>query len=723
MVNQILFPFEKHHFSTLPIFHLSPKLTIYPPISLFYALELIILLHSTAKFNYRKKGRCAATYITANVQAVPTPWNGLAFPAPANMPLCTEYQHGNVCCTIEQVDAIVTNVARSASLMSRCPSCINNFARFFCAMVCHPDQSLFMTPLSLFNSSNPDSWVRSIGLEVYSPFTSNLYDSCKEVKFPSTGTSIMTVMGGSTSYQQFISFLATSSGSPPPFGALMDIIVSYTNIPTTDYDNSTTLTPETSSSNQTTLYGMTSTIDDCSLSCSCTDCPIACPSIPPPETVKDTRFKIGNSKFALTTFIVFVIGVIGVLLIIGIGFLLYCTRPKSLDVLQAYREEKKATHQNLGLLSLMSTYFRMHGRFVARRPWPVILIAILFIGFSLCWVWRLKVLTKPEDLWVPPSATTLKDKARFDSTFGAFYRIDQAILQQKGSNKDTPILTISNLLKILEAHEYLVNMNVTYTHEHTGQVEVFNLSSICFRPLVGKGCLVNSPLNYFQEDSDKIQYPFNPSGGYSVTSYVQYCSVAGQFSEFCMTSIGTPVDAQNVLGGYTITAQGASTGSQYVSSTALVFTFLLNNEATDELNYRQLAWEKAFIDYWKNTNLKDTFDIGFSADRSIQDELERESFGDIPTIVISYAVMFVYVSLALGSVKRPIFYHSKVLLALAGILVVIFSVAISIGLCALFAVPATLIITEVIPFLVLAIGVDNIFIMVDTFGSLDKYVL
>ena len=42
----------------------------------------------------------------------------------------------------------------------------------------------------------------------------------------------------------------------------------------------------------------------------------------------------------------------------------------------------------------------------------------------------------------------------------------------------------------------------------------------------------------------------------------------------------------------------------------------------------------------------------FSAfQRSIQDELNRESRSDVTTIAISYFVMFVYVSLALGQYK------------------------------------------------------------------------
>lgn len=49
---------------------------------------------------------------------------------------------------------------------------------------------------------------------------------------------------------------------------------------------------------------------------------------------------------------------------------------------------------------------------------------------------------------------------------------------------------------------------------------------------------------------------------------------------------------------------------------------------------------------FKNPNLT----IAFSAERSIEDEIDRESNSDISTIVISYAIMFIYISLALGHI-------------------------------------------------------------------------
>lgn len=116
---------------------------------------------------------------------------------------------------------------------------------------------------------------------------------------------------------------------------------------------------------------------------------------------------------------------------------------------------------------------------------------------------------------------------------------------------------------------------------------------------------------------------------------------------------------------------------------------------------------------FKNPNLT----IAFSAERSIEDELDRESNSDVSTIVISYAIMFIYISLALGHIHsfRRVLVDSKISLGVAGILIVLSSVASSLGIFSYFGVPLTLIVIEVIPFLVLAVGVDNIFIIVQTY--------
>lgn len=58
---------------------------------------------------------------------------------------------------------------------------------------------------------------------------------------------------------------------------------------------------------------------------------------------------------------------------------------------------------------------------------------------------------------------------------------------------------------------------------------------------------------------------------------------------------------------------------------------------------------------------------------------------------------------------------SKTSLGLCGVCIVLLSVSSSLGLFSYCGIAATLIIIEVVPFLVLAVGVDNIFILVQAF--------
>lgn len=55
------------------------------------------------------------------------------------------------------------------------------------------------------------------------------------------------------------------------------------------------------------------------------------------------------------------------------------------------------------------------------------------------------------------------------------------------------------------------------------------------------------------------------------------------------------------------------------------------------------------------------------------------------------------------------------MLGVAGVMIVALSVTSSIGLYAFYGIPATTIVLEVQPFLVLAVGVDNIFIFVQAY--------
>jgi Niemann-Pick C1 protein len=111
--------------------------------------------------------------------------------------------------------------------------------------------------------------------------------------------------------------------------------------------------------------------------------------------------------------------------------------------------------------------------------------------------------------------------------------------------------------------------------------------------------------------------------------------------------------------------------------------------------------------------------VSWSSESSVQRELARESFLDTSTVALSYLAMLIYIGIALGKYSsRPQrnackerIVKSRCLLGLSGVAVVLCSVLGGLGICSALGVSASLIVMEVVPFLVLAIGVDNMFLI------------
>lgn len=197
------------------------------------------------------------------------------------------------------------------------------------------------------------------------------------------------------------------------------------------------------------------------------------------------------------------------------------------------------------------------------------------------------------------------------------------------------------------------------------------------------------------------------------------------YSWECMAPYGGPIDPAIALGGFLDPKNTLLNNKEYEKATAAILTFVVNNHHNKSSLIPAQKWEEKFVTFMKNyiKNDKPGFmDIAFTSERSIEDELDRESQSDIYTILISYLLMFAYIAIALGHVNEihRLFIDSKITLGLAGVVIVLASVGSSVGLFGYLGVPATLIIVEVIPFLVLAVGVDNIFILVQTHQRTQK---
>ena len=110
----------------------------------------------------------------------------------------------------------------------------------------------------------------------------------------------------------------------------------------------------------------------------------------------------------------------------------------------------------------------------------------------------------------------------------------------------------------------------------------------------------------------------------------------------------------------------------------------------------------------------------YLAERSIEDNIVLEGEQNASIVIISYLLMLTYVSIAIGFF--PSMTHMSFGLGLTGIIVVIASLLTSIGVTFYFNHEVTMISLEVVPFLILAIGVDNIFLICRAERTIPEYV-
>lgn len=256
------------------------------------------------------------------------------------------------------------------------------------------------------------------------------------------------------------------------------------------------------------------------------------------------------------------------------------------------------------------------------------------------------------------------------------------------------------------------------------------LEKICFAPLTSQfsgpvklsKCVVQSIWGYFQDDLENFEEIDEDSKGFNITYLDKLTKCFGNsFDPECLAPYGGNIDPAVSLGGFLENGQSLDSSAQYTKANVVILTFLVNNYHKKDRLEPAKMWESLYIEFmkdWVKNHKSPYIEIAFSSERSIEDELLRESQSDVSTIIVSYLIMFVYIAISLGHVEferySRLLIDSKITLGIGGVVIVLASVVSSVGMFGFIGISATLIIVEVIPFLVLAVGVDNIFILVQT---------
>ncbi|XP_043485324.1 NPC intracellular cholesterol transporter 1 isoform X2 [Leptopilina heterotoma] len=670
------------------------------------------------------------------------------------------------CCDTNQLKTLDNNINLAANFLQRCPSCLDNLVKHFCEFTCSPQQSTFINVTEILKNKNNTSYINGIEVYITNKYINGTFNSCNKVSVPSTGQLALDMMCGDwgasrCSAKRWFDFLGDASNIYVPFQ------ITYKTVDHNE-DGFEPMDPKVTPCSQP--------LDSKSPACSCVDCEASCP-VPPPPPPRAKPFTLaGFDGYGVIMIIIFISGSTLFLLSIicfsnrkqivargeevgrQVGRRLAAglhhpgdsarialaadqedspLQSKRSSVISAddlpstFEDEQSTFLERLGAGTdkFLQEFFCSWGTACASRPWLVLFMGFIFIVTLGHGIKYIIVTTDPVELWASPNSRSRVEREFFDSHFEPFYRNEQIIITSIGlppivhntSNGPIaygPVFHADFLKKVYDLQEGIKNIVISDNR---------TLADICFAPLTSpysgpttvSKCTIQSIWGYYQDDLETFNETSEDKNGF-VVNYLDHFKECTQnpYNLNCLAPYGGPVEPAIAVGGFVKRGENLR-DPPYEKATAIILTFLVNNYHNKTKLQAAMEWEEKYISFMKNwtqTEKPAYMDIAFTSERSIEDELNRESQSDILTILVSYLIMFAYIAVSLGQIRNcsHLLYDSKITLGLGGVLIVLASVICSVGIFGFIGVPATLIIIEVIPFLVLAVGVDNIFILVQT---------
>ncbi|SPO04799.1 probable cholesterol homeostasis protein [Cephalotrichum gorgonifer] len=642
---------------------------------------------------------------------LPCPDNGLAEEPEEDVrrqlvELCgPKWSSGPVCCTAGQIKALKSELSTAKQIISSCPACKDNFYYLFCTFTCSPDQSLFINVTDT-TEKNGKTMVTELDQLVSDEYKKGFYNSCKDVKFgPSNAVAMDFIGGGAKTPDEFVKFLGDEKAIGSPF---------QINFPTSYSE------PDMSPRE---MKPKSCNDEDPNFRCACIDCPGVCPELAPVKESKSCHVGVLPclSFASIITYAVLLLSFAGV--VVGrVAWSRHATRrTERLRLLQDAapsdddEDVDELVHSGI-LFDRPQRYYRINtwcdsafsklGHAAARFPAITIVSSLVVVGIlSIGWV-RFDLERDPARLWVSPSSAAAQEKEFFDSNFGPFYRAEKIFLVNDTEESGPgPVLSYDTLLWWMEVEKSVRALR--------GPEFGASLDDICLNP-TGDGCVVQSVATYFSNEPSLVDR----------STWKDDLRACAKSPVECRPDYGQPLDPTMILGGY---------DADVADAQAMTVTWVVNNGAEDSaVVARAMDWESVMRDRLlevqaeaKERGLR----LSFSTEISLEEELNKSTNTDAKIVVISYLIMFLYASLALGSTTLSLRHmlrnpaialvQSKFTLGVAGIVIVLLSITASIGLFSWAGLKATLIIAEVIPFIVLAVGVDNIFLIVHEFERIN----
>lgn len=327
---------------------------------------------------------------------------------------------------------------------------------------------------------------------------------------------------------------------------------------------------------------------------------------------------------------------------------------------------------------IIGSAFDKHGRFIARHPWMVI-VAVVCIDIGLgIGVLQLKQESGIEQ-YTPIDSKASLDRAKVQNMFNVndsynfylqsltdFGRFGTVIIEAKDGRN---ILNSSLWNELQSIYSHIIT-----TDAKDGYGKLFTYKDVCskrFTMCVVEGDFIFSPRFITDLENKQISFP----------EYFLY---------------GNIIYINAVLGGVELD------GKYLKTAKAIKLRFNLVSDQPDKTH----LWETAFLN--KVAAIKsDSLSIKYSYSDSLTTELNKTIFGDLSLIAVTFLSIIVFSSAVLVEGNCIL---NRSLLGVAGIVSTVLAIIAAVGFLGFCGVKFVDIVGGM-PFLVLGIGVDDMFVL------------
>lgn len=387
------------------------------------------------------------------------------------------------CCSHKQLITLGTSVALSKILLLRCPACADNFAHLHCINTCSPNQSQILEVTKVMNVTSKLN-VTKLAVVAYKSFISNTFaqasfQSCKNVRIPSTGGYAIGTMCGSygaslCTAQRWLDFQGDTGNGLAPLDIDFTLLDPHQTVGLPEgvipYNG------HALKCNETTPSG--------GKACNCQDCEEACAKIPPP--VPEEPFTLlGTDGFLVISVILLCLLLLAFFLYLFVTCLVRSQKRKdeekgkrkgkgkdqnSNDVTHRVIDPSEVTcidRNSLAAQAFLSLQFRRWGTLMATYPltvsftevfyekiikvcqpdeedmsqmliffvlssFKVLLLSAIVVAIFSAGFMYIELTTDPVELWSAPNSQARQEKDFHDKHFGPFFRTNQLILTAPG---------------------------------------------------------------------------------------------------------------------------------------------------------------------------------------------------------------------------------------------------------------------------------------------------